>query len=59
MKKFWSWYDTVKEPWRFFFMIFVLMLPLHLFTFSGNPIWLLFLLVIAVSKIRYNSLYIN
>lgn len=55
MKKFWNWYDTIKEPWRFLFMLFVLMLPFHLFTFSNNPIWLLLLLAIVVSKIRHHN----
>ena len=35
INQFWTWYDNLKEPWRFLFAIFILCLPMHIAAFTG------------------------
>lgn len=51
--KFWSWYDNLKEPRRFFFMIIVLALPLHISSLTNNHLWMSLFLPIVISKWWY------
>lgn len=60
MSRFNRWYDGLKEPWRFFFFLVVLMgwLPL-MFVSAPSPVihgiasvWMTLTMLIALSRIR-------
>lgn len=57
LNRFWTWYDKIQEPWRFFFAIFVLCLPMHIGSLTGHfAIGACFMLPILFSKMVSNYL---
>ena len=53
MIKFWSWYDSIREPWRFLFAIVVLSSPLHLFAITSNGLFMAGFLPIVGTRMWY------
>ena len=54
MKKFWTWYDNIKEPWRMLFGVFVICSPMHIGNFTGHYIIGLLIMIPIISKIIYD-----
>ena len=55
LEKFWSWYDTIAEPWRFLFAIIILGMPLHLFAATSNVLWMAGFVPIVGTRMWYLS----
>lgn len=60
MIKFWTWYDNMKEPKRFFFAIFILCSPILVGNFfiqtKYQPLeigLIIFQMFIIISRMRY------
>lgn len=49
--KFWTWYDNIQEPWKFLFVIIVLVSPLHVASVTHQPFWLLLIIPILGTRI--------
>lgn len=53
MRKFWKWYDSLNEPWRFLFMIVILCTPLHIYSFTNQPLYLIAFIPLVISRAKY------
>jgi hypothetical protein len=53
MKKFWNWYDGVREPYRFLFALFVLALPLHISAITNQYLFMSLFLPVVISRWLY------
>lgn len=36
INQFWNWYNTMQEPWRMIFAVFILCSPLHIGALTGH-----------------------
>jgi hypothetical protein len=60
MRKFWRWYNQIKEPYRMFFFLFVIAIPMHLGNFlitvgqvEIGSMFMLIMLILVISWLRY------
>ena len=51
--RFWNWYDDMKDPYRFIFMITILASPIHIYALTGKSIVALLFVPILTSRILH------